>query len=412
MLLQYLLGVSAVIGATAQFLDKGKDGRTNEVANDESCTIETNDDSDMHLDANDGSDMHLEANDDSDMDKDHLEYAEITHNEYEKALESAQQGELKKAIPILRRAAKAFRNDEVWANLCAATLTEANKNGIEKATKLYDEAEQCCEKALALNPNSEVSRTNLAGIEWSRKIRDIPPKNLESESWIAKRSKLRTGTGPWIVTDLEFRHYNGSVVNPHTVLLCMGEVYTEENFFSYVELFKLSKVIQRVLGHAQQFDNTVSMLARNLVGRDRRFIARLRDRILNRTNSLLGIDTPLFSFYRGVAAHQTILTRHSAPFVQDPQYRIDIAKRCLGAVVVLNDDFEGGDLNLHTTTNKPKEPKTSNLPKIGSVKAKAGRLSIFLSQTIHTVSPIMTGHRDSFFVWMTCNPDEAEKIEI
>jgi len=415
MLLQYLIGVSSVIGASSKFLDKD-DGVTNEIANDESCTMEANGESVLDLDANCDSDLDLEKHGDSDIDVDDLEFTEIiTHSEYQKALASAQKGELKTAIPILRRAARAFQNEDVWANLCAGLLTEGNLNKVEKAAKLYDEAETCCEKALALNPNSEVSKTNLKGIEWSRKVRDIPPKNLESESWYVKRSELRTGTGPWNVTDLKFRHYNSSIVNPYTVLLCMGEVYTEENFFSYMELFKLSKVMQRALGHVDHSDNTVdkSMLARNLKGRDRRFIVSLRDRILNRTNSLLGIDMPLFSFYRGVAAHQTVLTRHSAPWVQDAQHSNEIASRCLAAVVVVNDDFEGGDLNLHTTTtNKPKDQKTSNFPKIGSVKAKAGRLFIFLSQTIHTVSPIKTGHRDSFFVWMTCNPDEAEKLEM
>lgn len=155
------------------------------------------------------------------------------------------------------------------------------------------------------------------------------------------------------------------------------------------------------------------MLARDLSGRNRKLVARLRDRILYRVNSLLGIDTPLFSFYRGVAALQTVLHRHSTPRVQGGEYIDEKDNRCLSAIVFLNEDFEGGELNFHSTTkDNPKEKNLNKLPKIGSVKGKVGRLSIFLSQTIHSVSPVTNGYRDSFFVWITCNPDKKENLEM
>ena len=47
----------------------------------------------------------------------------------------------------------------------------------------------------------------------------------------------------------------------------------------------------------------------------------------------------------------------------------------------------------------------AQFPVLQSVEAKAGRLTMFLSENAHSVSPVEHGNREAFFVWFSCTRD-------
>ena len=65
---------------------------------------------------------------------------------------------------------------------------------------------------------------------------------------------------------------------------------------------------------------------------------------------------------------------------------------------------------MHHTKNM-NEWTLKGFPIIGSVKGKAGRLALFLSSSMHSVSEVVSGNRDVFFVWSTCDKDAEYQLD-
>jgi len=112
-----------------------------------------------------------------------------------------------------------------------------------------------------------------------------------------------------------------------------------------------------------------------------------------------------------VRPHATAFIRYVERGKHDIHHDNDFVNRCLSSSIVLNDDFEGGDFNLHTTKNL-KEWNLKGFPIIGSVKGKPRRLALFLSNSMHSVSEVVSGNRDVFFVWCTCDINAEYQLDV
>jgi len=383
----------------------------------------------------------------------------ITHSEYERAVKEAASGDYVKSIPLLRKTAEAWKSAEVYTNLCAFLLNQGHTLIWDAAAKLYNEAELNCNKALEVNLQYEDARVNLAAIKQSREVRGLTVSesqslNTASESFSsagrfvgqrkkkAKKTKadqvgekvtmgfqdvytereeaLRVYPGKMDNGDLEFKLYNGSSVNPRIVTLRLGEVYVEDKFLSESELGNLIAIFDRGLlasdtslekgSKGTVFHSTLLSISSHLSAEERLLIAHVRERVVNRANDFRGLDTPMYSYLRGVRAHATSMLRYKKSGRHNVHHDYDFVNRCLSASIGLSDGFEGGDFNLHTTKNV-NDRTLDGFPIIGSVKARAGRLKMFLSQSMNSVSELKSGTRDALYVWMTCDVDAEYQLD-
>jgi len=386
----------------------------------------------------------------------------VTQAEYKHAVQDAANGNFATSIPLLRKAAKAWKSDEVYTNLCAFLLNWGHTVHLDSAVYLYNEAELNCNKALEVNLDYEDARVNLAALKQSREVRGLTVSesqsvntvNSASESlnnagrFVGQRKKkarkenadqvgekvimgfkevytereeaLRVYPGKMDNGDLEFKLYNGSIVNPRILTLRLGEVYVEDEFLSESELGNLIAIFDRGLlasGTSLEegtkgtvFHSTLLSISSHLTAEERLLIAHIRERVVNRANDLRGLDAPMYSYLRGVRAHSTSLLRYKKSGRHNVHHDYDFVNRCLSASIGLSDSFEGGDFNLHTTKNV-NDRTLDGFPIIGSVKGQAGRLMMFLSQSMNSVSELKSGTRDALYVWMTCDVDAEYQLD-
>jgi len=383
--------------------------------------------------------------------------SDVTYIEYERALKDAARGDFVKSIPILRKAAKAWNLAEVYNNLCAFLLNQGHTISTDDAAELYNEAELNCNKALEVNLEYDDARVNLAAIKQSRELRGLivsgqSPNTVggtftSAGRFVGQRKKdkktnadqvgekvtmgfkdvytereeaLRVYPGKMDNGDLEFKVYNGSSVNPRIVTLRLGEVYVEDEFLSESELGNLIAIFDRGLlasdtsldkgSKGTVFHSTLLSISSHLSAEERLLIAHVRERVVNRANDFRGLDTPMYSYLRGVRAHATSMLRYKKSGRHNVHHDYDFVNRCLSASIGLSDGFEGGDFNLHTTKNV-NDRTLDGFPIIGSVKARAGRLKMFLSQSMNSVSELKSGTRDALYVWMTCDVDAEYQLD-
>jgi len=365
----------------------------------------------------------------------------ITQSDYERAVNDAIDGKLETAIPVLREAAKAWNRDAVYVNLCAFLLNWGHKHEVIAGEKLYKEAEANCNKALDVNPNNSEANENLAAIKTSREIRNIKSYPTAGrfvgqrkkkprakgkvtmgfkEVYTEREEPLRIYPGKMDDGDLEFKLYNGSSINPRVLTLHLGEVYVEDDFLSEKELSGLISIIDWGLFDADTssekgpkgtaYYGTLLSMSSHFSAEERLLIAHIRERVVNRANDLKGLDTPNYSYLRGVRAHATAMLRYEKDGKHNVHHDNDFVNRCLSASIVLNDGFEGGEFNLHTTKNV-KDRTLEGFPIIGSVKGRAGRLLLFLSRSMNSVSEVKSGVRDAMYVWMTCDVDAEYQLD-
>lgn len=366
----------------------------------------------------------------------------ITESEYERAVKDAIDGKLATSIPIIREAAKTWNSDIVHVNLCAFLLDWGHTFEVNAAEKLYKESEANCKKALDLNPNNNDAKINIKNIKKSREIRNIIKSIPSAGRFVGQRKKkprakgevtmgfkevyttreepLRIYPGKMDDGDLEFKLYNGSSINPRVLTLHLGEVYVEDDFLSESELSGLISIIDWGLFDAETssekgpkgaaYYGTLLSMSSHFSAEERLLIAHIRERVVNRANDFKGLDTPDYSYLRGVRAHSTAMLRYGKDGRHNVHHDNDFVNRCLSASIVLNDGFEGGEFNLHTTKNV-KDRTLEGFPIIGSVKGRAGRLSLFLSQSMNSVSEVKSGVRDVLHVWMTCDVDAEYQLD-
>jgi len=387
----------------------------------------------------------------------------VTRSQYEQAIKDAAAGKLEQSIPILRKAAKSFNNDRAYVNLCAFLLNYGHTIEVNAAEKLYQEALENCLKGLELNPHNQDGKENLEAIRTSREIRDIIPKSPSAppsagrfvgqrkksknnrkkklkatgeakvdeevgekftmgfnEVYTEREEALRIYPGKMDDGDLEFNLHNGSSVNPRALTLRLGEVYVEDDFISKSELAGLIAIIDRDLlaldislekgPKGSVYHSTLLSLSSHLSTEERLLIAHIRERVVNRANDFRTVETAMYSYLRGVRAHATAMLRYTKSGRHNVHHDNDFVNRCLSASIGLSDDFEGGDFNLHTTKNV-NDRTLNGFPIIGSVKAKAGRLMLFLSESMNSVSELKSGARDTLYVWMTCDVDAEYQLD-
>jgi len=376
----------------------------------------------------------------------------MDRSKYETAWKDAANSKFESSIPYLRKAARSLDEWELYIDLCAFLLNYGHTLSIDAAVPIYNEAEINCKKAIALSADGrDDAHENLQAIRASREIRGIPMSEVSTGSFrgqkkqnrevesenkkerVIKKSAMSTEADNFDITpslkihpgpaddgNLEFQMYNGSSFNPSKVMLRLGEVYVEDNFISKEERQGLIDIVDMGLPHIDVSGDKgplgavmagpLSDIGKTLTAEQKILVARIRERVVNRANDLKGLDTSMYNTYKGVRAHTTTFIR----YVEDGEHGIhhdnDFLNRCLSSSIVLNDGFEGGEFNLHTTKNE-EEWNLKGFPIIGSVKGKAGRLALFLSQTMHSVSEVTSGNRDVFFVWCTCDVNAEYQLD-
>jgi len=376
---------------------------------------------------------------------------EVSEAVYQSAFQDATDAKYESSVPIIRKAARSWQDAEVYVDLCALLINYGHTRGTNEAITLYNEAETNCNNALALNPHISNANENLEAIRSSRKIRGIfQPKiragrfrvkkkrNAEVKTENVKKSgnkesavgsyntpssladSLKIHPGPIDDGNLQFRMYNGSSVNPGKVILRLGEVYVEDDFISREERLGLIEIVEKGLPWQESTGEKgplgaviavpMSDIGPQLSKEQRNLVARIRERVVNRANDLKGLDTPVYNIFRGVRAHTTSFIRYIGSGKHNIHHDNDFVNRCLSSSIVLNDGFQGGEFNLHTTKNERKL-NLEGFPIIGTVKGKAGRLSLFLSQTVHSVNEVVSGTRDVFFLWYTCDVDAEYQLD-
>lgn len=375
----------------------------------------------------------------------------ISQSDYRRAWQDATKKNWKSAIPILREAAKSWKDEQVYIDLCACLINYGHTLERQDAKAIYDEAEINCKMALAWNAHSDIINENLESIRLSRQMRGISvePKiragtfrgmkikkldvNAQNDNGKFRTSSttlykqhselvktLRIDPGPIDDGNLQFKMYNGSIFDPSDVILSLGEVYVEDNFISEEERRMLITIPERGLPYTDKSGNkgpkgtvhagSLTTIGSQLSKEQRVVVARIRNRIINRANDLKGLDTSMWTNRQSIRAHATAFIRYIEHGKHEVHHDNDFINRCLSSSIVLNDDFEGGDFNLHTTKNMD-EWNLKGFPIIGSVKGKAGRLALFLSSSMHSVSEVVSGNRDVFFVWCTCDKDAEYQLD-
>jgi len=368
----------------------------------------------------------------------------LNKSKYDIAWQDAANSKFEASIPYLRKAARSLEDHFVYTDLCAFLLNYGHTLSVDAAVTIYNEAEINCKNAIDLNgDNSETAHKNLQAIRTTREIRGIPKSEVSTGSYrgqkkenrevesqnkkerVNKKSVMdeesyRILTGPVDDGNLEFQMYNGSSFNPSKVMLRLGEVYVEDDFISKEERQGVIDIMEMGLPYTDPTGSKgpegavlaglVSDIGKTLTTEQKILVARIRERIVNRANDFKGLDTSMYNTYRGVRAQTTSFIRYFEDGKHDIHHDNDFVNRCLSSSIVLNDGFEGGEFNLHTTKNE-KEWNLKGFPIIGSVKGKAGRLALFLSQTMHSVSEVTSGNRDVFFVWCTCDVDAEYQLD-
>jgi len=370
----------------------------------------------------------------------------ISWSEYRRAWRDAStKKKYKSSIPILREAAKSWKNAQVYIDLCAVLINYGHSLVVlEDVKAIYNEAEMNCKMALAFNNNySHTVNENLEALRSSRQIRGIEGKqNMRKKKPDVKTENgkgrfkadsmalyeelrnlakpLRISSGPIDDGNLEFSMYNGSISDPSSIILRLGEVYVEDNFISEEERRVLIEIVERGLPYNDKSGDKgpkgavkagpLTTLGSQLSKEERVVVARVRMRVINRANDLKGLDTSMWNKTQGVRSHATAFIRYVESGKHDIHHDNDFLNRCLSSSIVLNDDFEGGDFNLHTTKNE-KEWNLKGFPIIGSVKGKPRRLALFLSNSMHSVSEVVSGNRDVFFVWCTCDINAEYQLD-
>jgi len=376
----------------------------------------------------------------------------MDRSKLEIAMQDAFDSKFESSIPYLRKAARSSEDWVLHIDLCAFLINYGHTLSKDAAVTIYNEAEITCKNAIALNADSsDDAHENLKAIRASREMRGIPTSEvgtvsfkglkkqnrevesenkkervnkksaMSSEAYIIDTTQsLRIEPGPADDGNLEFQMYNGSSFNPSKVMLRLGEVYVEDDFISKEERQGLIDIVDMGLPHADYTGDKGPVgavmagplwdIGKTLTTEQRTLVARIRERVVNRANDLKGLDTSMYNTYKGVRAQTTTFIR----YVKDGEHGIhhdnDFVNRCLSSSIVLNDGFEGGEFNLHTTKNE-EEWNLKGFPIIGSVKGKAGRLALFLSQTMHSVSEVTSGNRDVFFVWCTCDVNAEYQLD-
>jgi len=382
----------------------------------------------------------------------HVDESMVTKSQYEKAINDAKDGKIAGALPILRKAAESFKSDVAYNNLCAFLLDWGHQHDVYTAEKIYKESEESCKSALGINPfNSDVME-NLDAIRKTREIRGMSlepikkkkkkkpqvgrfvgqrPKKRDrkkrkmtamgfNEVYTAKEETLRVYPGEMDKGDLKYKLYNGSSTDPRWLTLHLGEVYAEDEFLSENELSSFMAIIDRGLleedGSKEKgpagavLVGKLLSIASELTKDEQLLIAHIRERVVNRANDLRGLDSPMYSYVRGVRAHGTSILRYKKGGRHNVHHDNDFINRCLTASIALNDGFEGGEFNLHTTKNLD-DRTLEGFPIIGTVTMRAGRLLLFLSQSVNSVSEVTSGTRDTLFVWMTCDTDAEYQLD-
>jgi len=380
----------------------------------------------------------------------HTDKPAISRSEYQKALNDAQDGKLEEALPTLRKGAESFNSGAAWNNLCAFLLDYGHTHGVIPAEVYYKEAEKSCNAALAIDPNNNDAIENLEGLRKSREIRGIlvgsttmkptagrfvgqrPKKSMDrkmrkkavvmgfNDVYTPQEEALRIYPGKMDNGDLKFKLYNGSTVDPRGLTLHLGEVYVEDGFISESERSGLMAIIDRGLleedGSVEKgpvgsvLAGKILSIGSQLTKEEQLLIARLRERVVNRANDFRGVNTPMYSYTRGVRAHATSILRYKENGRHNVHHDNDFINRCLTASIALNDGFEGGEFNLHTTKNVH-ERTLEGFPIIGTVTGRAGRLLLFQAQSINSVSEVKSGVRDTLLVWMTCDIDAEYQLD-
>jgi len=369
---------------------------------------------------------------------------------YESAWQDAANYKFESSIPYLRGAARSLKDYVVYNDLCAFLINYGHTLSLDAAANIYNEAEINCKIALALDFDNSDIHENLEAIRDSRAIRGIRNPNIgtgsfgeqkklnqeiESENkkkYVKKEramspedhwelaNSLRIHPGPIDDGNLEFQMYNGSSFNPSKVMLRLGEVYVEDDFISKEERLGLIDIIDMGLPYGDKSGDKGPLgavksgptldISHRLNTEQRILIAHIRERVINRANDLKGLDTSMYNTFKGVRAHTTSLMRYVESGRHTVHHDNDFVNRCLSASIVLNEGFGGGEFNLHTTKNVD-EWNLQGFPIIGTVKPKAGRLALFLSNTMHSVGEVVSGNRDVFFVWCTCDVDAEYQLD-
>jgi len=377
----------------------------------------------------------------------HRVWTEITWEQYQRGVEDAKARNFELAIPILRKATEKWKTPDVYNNLCAFLMDWGHRHKVDEAKKLYDEAEENCNLAISIDNSMSDAVENLKGLKKSREIRGMisapagrfvgerkkKPKADKKKKQKQKKmamgfndvysqleEPLRIFPGKMDDGNLEFKLYNGSSVDPRPLTVQRGEVYVEDDFVSKSERLSLMAISERgVLEETESLQRgpkgavlsgKLLSMAAHLTSEEKNLIARIRERVVNRANDFRALDTPMYSYVNGVRAHATAILRYRKEGRHNVHHDNDFLNRCLTASIILNDGFEGGDLNLHTTKNV-NDRTLKGFPIIGSVKGKAGRLLMFLAQSMNSVSEITSGTRDTLFVWLTCDVEAEYQLD-
>jgi hypothetical protein len=208
-------------------------------------------------------------------------------------------------------------------------------------------------------------------------------------------------------------------VQQNKATLLPGQAHLRDHFLSSEEVARLHEInaAHDLTAHTLKGDvvnkgdplsvvhNGFAELSPKLSLSDRQFVHSVKARVVNYVNEKLQIGVS-----RGagdvkpmlVVPHAMAMFRYTKGGQHVAHMDTDHKGRCVSSSILLNDGYEGGA--FHTHAKLPPD-----FPRIGSVAnplggGGAGRLTVFLSETVHSVSPVLVGERSCFFLWLNCDP--------